>query len=252
MAGAAADVHKKLANVERLRVDLEDRLLEIAQDLALGDGGGDDRARQEVGMVLLQVAEDAIVVDTRHHQIEDDNVVAVGVEPFDGLHPVDGRFDVDGLALDHLRQHVADRLIVFDDERTGMMAVPGHAGRSSKSAANPMPAGERSHSEAMGSVYLILAEGEADAAALKAVAPSAQIVFLSEGTVPPRHDALTPREREVMQMTLAGRRAKEIALALDVSVKTVSTHRSRLMRKLGVESDVDLLRYALAHRLVVR
>ena len=113
-----------------------------------------------------------------------------------------------------------------------------------------MPGGERSHSEAMGSVYFIIAEGEADFAALKAVAPSAQIVFFTDGT--PRHGALTPREREVMQMTLAGRRAKEIALALDVSVKTVSTHRSRLMRKLGVESDVDLLRYALAHRLVVR
>lgn len=104
----------------------------------------------------------------------------------------------------------------------------------------------------MGIVYLIIAEGEADLAALKAVAPSARVVFCADDTVPPRHDSLTPREREVLHFTLEGKRAKEIALALDVSVKTVSTHRSRLMRKLGVENDVDLLRYALTHRLVVR
>ena len=104
----------------------------------------------------------------------------------------------------------------------------------------------------MGSVYLIVADGDADLAALQAVAPSARVVFCGDDAVPPRHASLTPREREIMHLTLDGKRAKEIALELDVSVKTVSTHRSRLMRKLGVENDVDLHRYALVHRLVVR
>ena len=104
----------------------------------------------------------------------------------------------------------------------------------------------------MGSVYLIIAEGEVDVAALQAVAPSARIVFRGDDKTPARHESLTPREREILHLTLEGKRAKEIAFKLDVSVKTVSTHRSRLMRKLGVENDVDLHRYALVHRLVVR
>lgn len=58
---------------------------------------------------------------------------------------------------------------------------------------------------------------------------------------------LSPREHQVMSMMLAGRRQKEIALDLDISVKTVSTHRFRLLRKLGVESDLALMRYALSH-----
>ena len=103
----------------------------------------------------------------------------------------------------------------------------------------------------MGNVYLIIADGDTDLMALQAVAPSARVVFRGDDS-PARHESLTPREREIMHLTLEGRRAKEIALALDVSVKTVSTHRSRLMRKLGVENDVDLHRYALIHRLVVR
>ena len=57
---------------------------------------------------------------------------------------------------------------------------------------------------------------------------------------------LSPREHQVMSMMLAGRRQKEIALDLGISVKTVSTHRFRLLRKLGVDSDLALMRYALA------
>ena len=58
---------------------------------------------------------------------------------------------------------------------------------------------------------------------------------------------LSPREHQVMSMMLAGRRQKEIALDLNISVKTVSTHRFRLLRKIGVESDLALMRFALAH-----
>ena len=57
---------------------------------------------------------------------------------------------------------------------------------------------------------------------------------------------LSPREHQVMSMMLAGRRQKEIALDLEISVKTVSTHRFRLLRKLGVESDLALMRFALS------
>ena len=65
-----------------------------------------------------------------------------------------------------------------------------------------------------------------------------------------QHLRLSPREREVMGMILSGRRLKEIAATLDISVKTVTTHRSRLLRKLGLEDNLGLYRYGIRHGLI--
>ncbi len=65
-----------------------------------------------------------------------------------------------------------------------------------------------------------------------------------------QHRRLSPREREVMTMILAGQRLKEIAARLDISVKTVTTHRSRLLRKLGVEDNLGLFRYGVRNGLI--
>jgi DNA-binding NarL/FixJ family response regulator len=64
------------------------------------------------------------------------------------------------------------------------------------------------------------------------------------------HQRLSPRENEVMTMILAGQRLKEIAAKLDISVKTVTTHRSRLLRKLGIEDNLGLYRYGLRNGLI--
>ena len=64
------------------------------------------------------------------------------------------------------------------------------------------------------------------------------------------HARLSPREREVMNMMLTGKRLKEIAAVLDISVKTVTTHRARLMRKLGVTDNMGLYRYGVRNGLV--
>ena len=55
---------------------------------------------------------------------------------------------------------------------------------------------------------------------------------------------LSSREREVVQHLLGGRRSKEIALILDISEKTVDTHRSRAFQKLGLRGIADLFRVA--------
>ncbi|MGZ5432923.1 MAG: response regulator transcription factor [Thermoanaerobaculia bacterium] len=65
-----------------------------------------------------------------------------------------------------------------------------------------------------------------------------------------QHLRLSPREREVMGMILTGRRLKEIAATLDISVKTVTTHRSRLLRKLGIEDNLGLFRYGVRNGLI--
>jgi len=60
---------------------------------------------------------------------------------------------------------------------------------------------------------------------------------------------LTPREREVIQLLAEGHRNKKIALRLGISVKTVETHRTTLMRKIGVKSIVEVVRYAVRNHL---
>lgn len=66
----------------------------------------------------------------------------------------------------------------------------------------------------------------------------------------PAHDKLSAREREVFDMMLSGKRLKEIAADLDISVKTVTTHRSRLMKKLAVEDNLSLYRYGIRSGLI--
>jgi DNA-binding NarL/FixJ family response regulator len=61
---------------------------------------------------------------------------------------------------------------------------------------------------------------------------------------------LTDREREVMQLLAEGKVNKEVASALGISVKTVETHRAALMRKLGMNSIVELVHYAIRNHLV--
>ncbi len=56
---------------------------------------------------------------------------------------------------------------------------------------------------------------------------------------------LTFRQQEIIQLLAEGKSNKEIAIALSISVKTVETHRSAIMRNLGLNSIVDLVRYAV-------
>jgi DNA-binding NarL/FixJ family response regulator len=60
---------------------------------------------------------------------------------------------------------------------------------------------------------------------------------------------LTPRQRDVLRLIVEGRRMKEIAAILDLSTRTVETHKYQLMRVLGVQSTAELVRYALQHNL---
>lgn len=63
------------------------------------------------------------------------------------------------------------------------------------------------------------------------------------------HDSLSDRELEVFRWLTAGRTVSEIAGELSLSIKTVSTYRSRLIDKLGVTSTAELVRYAIEHQL---
>jgi len=68
---------------------------------------------------------------------------------------------------------------------------------------------------------------------------------LSNGNSRPSSAALTRREREVLKLIAEGMRTKEIGARLEVSVKTVETHRRQMMRKLGMYNIADLTKYAI-------
>jgi DNA-binding NarL/FixJ family response regulator len=60
---------------------------------------------------------------------------------------------------------------------------------------------------------------------------------------------LTKREREVIALLCKGQRVSDIGISLSLSVKTVSTHKIRLMEKLGLKSNVDLIKFGMSHSL---
>jgi len=63
------------------------------------------------------------------------------------------------------------------------------------------------------------------------------------------HAVLSQRERQVLRLFASGKRVQDIAETLSLSEKTVSTHKTRLMRKLSVKNNADLIRYAVEHDL---
>lgn len=63
------------------------------------------------------------------------------------------------------------------------------------------------------------------------------------------HELLSPRELEVLLAIASGKSASEIAGALSLSVKTVSTYRARILEKMGLQSNADLIRYVIQHGL---
>jgi len=65
-----------------------------------------------------------------------------------------------------------------------------------------------------------------------------------------RTSRLTARETEVLRLIADGNAAKQVARVLDVSVKTVDTHRRRIMKKLGVDGVAELTKYAIREGLV--
>jgi DNA-binding NarL/FixJ family response regulator len=79
--------------------------------------------------------------------------------------------------------------------------------------------------------------------------------FLEKGhavskSQPPTLPTLTAREREITQLLAEGRSSKEAASLLNLSTKTVETHRSNIMRKLSLHSIRDLVVYAIKNKII--
>ena len=62
--------------------------------------------------------------------------------------------------------------------------------------------------------------------------------------------SLTPRQREILQLLLEGKSAKEIAAMLEISQRTVEFHKYQMMESLGLHNNAELLLFAVKHHLV--
>jgi DNA-binding NarL/FixJ family response regulator len=151
-------------------------------------------------------------------------VMDIGMPQFNGLNA----------ALELTRSHAHVRLVVLtqhDDSRYVAEAlrcgVKGYVLKS-EAARDLVRAIE---GVSRGEVYL--SPGVASAVAEACASPGGGI------------DGLSVRERQVLQLIAEGNSTKDIAGALGISAKTVESHRSKLMRKLGIHHTAGLVRYAI-------
>jgi DNA-binding NarL/FixJ family response regulator len=75
-------------------------------------------------------------------------------------------------------------------------------------------------------------------------------IELSKSSSFDAHDTLTPRQREVLQLTAEGKTSGEVAARLNISQRTVENHRAILMQKLGLQNQTELIRHAIRHGLI--
>lgn len=73
---------------------------------------------------------------------------------------------------------------------------------------------------------------------------------VADGADRPPHEGLSAREYQVLCLIGAGKSVKEIAAVMELSVKTVSTYRSRIMEKTTLKSNAEIIRYTVEHGLV--
>ena len=73
---------------------------------------------------------------------------------------------------------------------------------------------------------------------------------LSSDTHKPAQELLSDREFQVLRLIASGKQVSEIAKELSLSVKTISTYRTRILEKMGLKNNAELMHYAMHHQLV--
>jgi DNA-binding NarL/FixJ family response regulator len=140
------------------------------------------------------------------------------------------------------------RRIKSDHPRTAVLVLSMHAEeqyamRAFKLGANGYVTKDSAATELLSAVRKVVAGGTYVSASL-----AERVVQQLNGvTQTTRHDDLSNREIEVLQRIVAGQRLTDIAEALNLSVKTVSTHKARIQDKLDLPSMAAIIRYGIEH-----
>lgn len=126
-----------------------------------------------------------------------------------------------------------------------MHAEEEYALRAFKAGANGYVTKDSDAEELIQAVHKVLRGG-----AYVTTSLAERVVQQLNGSVEvPRHAQLSNRELEVLRRIVAGQRSTDIANALHLSVKTISTHKARIMEKLQLTSTAALIRYGMEQRL---
>ena len=168
----------------------------------------------------------------------------------------------DGLALVEAAKRLRPDVVVADIDMPGLsgleavrrLAAQGHAVRAVflTMHADPDLAAEAMRSGGGGFV-LKHAAGEELVAAIEHVLEGrfyltpriAKDVIAAIAAPPPQDDTLTPRQLDVLRLLADGLRVKQIAAKLELSPRTVETHKYEMMEVLGVQTTAELLRHAI-------
>lgn len=105
---------------------------------------------------------------------------------------------------------------------------------------------ESAAEELVGAIKKVLAGGR------YVSAPLAETLAkdLSSSAVKPAQELLSDREFQVLRLISSGKNVGEIARELALSVKTISTYRTRVLEKMGLRNNAELMHYAMQHQLV--
>lgn len=148
----------------------------------------------------------------------------------------------DGSSLDLLRQirreRLATRVVVVTGLRDTFAATEALATGAWGYVLKAQPARE------------LIEAIETVAAGRRYISPSIAVQLepgSAEAGEPSGLDRLSPRELEILRLVAAGQTSAEIARHLNISVKTIDTHRSNMYRKLALRNAVDLMRFATVH-----
>jgi DNA-binding NarL/FixJ family response regulator len=125
-----------------------------------------------------------------------------------------------------------------------MHGEPQYAARALKAGAAGYLTKDSAAEQLVGAIRKVAAGG-----VMVSEAAAAGLLAASSGEGPP-HSRLSDREFEVFKQLAGGASPTEIARRLHLSVKTISTHKTRIQEKLGLASTAELVRYALEHELL--
>jgi len=150
--------------------------------------------------------------------------------------------DVDGLdVLKRLRRaHPAVRVLVLTMHSEDQFAI-----RALKAGAAGYLTKDGAPAELIGAIRKIVAGGRH----VNSQLAERLVAHLGPDAERPIHERLSDREYQVLRMIAAGKTTREISAELALSMKTVSTYRSRLLEKMNMRSAAELAAYAVRHHL---
>lgn len=150
--------------------------------------------------------------------------------------------DMGGLELlRRVREEFPQLLVLI----LSMHAEEQYAVRAFKAGANGYVTKDSAARELAAAVRKVAAGG----AYVSSVLAESLVLHLSGAREPPAHAQLSDRELEVLRRLVAGQRPTAIARALNLSIKTVSTHKSRIQAKLKLPTTASLIRYGVEQGL---